>query len=179
VTTRQATELERDRTAAAADLEPVFRLHYGRITKLIARITRDPGRAEELAVEVFLRWPPADASDDRAISGWLTKTSIRLALDEIRRQDRRGRLARFAARFGTQPSPEDALLYEDQRGKVVRTLSKLKPRDAELLTLRGEGLSYEELATVLSIKPASIGKLISRAQNAFRKEYLKRHGKTD
>ena len=177
--TRQATELRTDRAVAAADLESVFRLHYSRITKLITRITRDPGGAEELAVEVFLRWPPADASDDRAISGWLTRTANRLALDEIRRQDRQGRLGRFAASLGIQRTPEDALLDEDQRGRVVQALARLKPRDAELLTLRAEGMSYEELAGVLLMKPASIGKLISRAQDAFRKEYLRRYGKAD
>ena len=177
--TQQATDLRADRTGASDDLECVFRLHYSRITKLITRITRDPGRAEELAVEVFLRWPPPGAGNDQAISGWLTKTAIRLAFDEIRRRDRHGRLGQLAAKLGMQPSPEDAALDEDQRTRVVHTLARLKPTDAELLTLRAEGMPYEELASVLSIKPTSIGKLISRAQNTFRKEYLKRYGKAD
>lgn len=160
-------------------MESVFCLHYSRVVRLIARITRDPSVAEELAVEVFLRWNPLHGLEDRAISGWLTKTAVRLALDEIRRRDRQERLTRLLARLRLQPSPEDHYLCQGQRAKVIQTLAKLKRRDAELLTLRSEGMSYEEVASLLSINPASIGKLISRAQLAFRKEYLKLHGTAD
>jgi RNA polymerase sigma-70 factor (ECF subfamily) len=45
-----------------------------------------------------------------------------------------------------------------------------------LLLLRGQGLLYEELAAALSINPASVGTLLSRAKAAFRKEYVKRYG---
>jgi RNA polymerase sigma factor (sigma-70 family) len=179
VTIRQASALESERHEAVPELEAVFRLHYGRITKLIARITNDPGRAEELAVEVFLRWKSNKTDDDRAISGWLSRTAVHLALDEVRRQDRRGRLGHFGIRIWVQPNPEEIYHSEDQRARVVGVLARLKSRDAVILTLRAQGMSYEELAAVLSIKTASIGKLVSRAQNAFRKEYLKRHGTAD
>lgn len=173
------TDFQSDHHEAAPDLESVFCLHYSRVARLIARIIRDPSVAEELAVDVFLRWNPLISTEDRAVSGWLTKTAVRLALDEIRRRDRQERLTKFFARLGLQPSPEDHYVSQDRRVKVIQTLANLKRRDAELLTLRSEGMSYEEVASLLSIKPASIGKLISRAQLAFRKEYLKRHGATD
>ncbi len=176
---RQTTDFQTDHHEAEPNVESIFRLHYGRVVRLIARIIRDPSVAEEMAVEVFLRWTPLNCTEDRAISGWLTKTSVRLALDEIRRRDRQERLAKLFARLGLQPSPEDLYASHGQREKVIQTLAKLKRRDAELLTLRSEGMTYEEVASLLSIKPASIGKLISRAQLAFRKEYLKRHGTTD
>jgi RNA polymerase sigma-70 factor (ECF subfamily) len=179
VTTGQASALESERHDVVPDLERVFRLHYARITKLIARITRDPGRAEELAVEVFLRWKANRTEDDRAITGWLSRTAVRLALDEVRRQDRRGRLAHVEASLRVQPNPEEIYHSEDQRARVVAVLSRLKPRDADILTLRAQGMSYEELAELLSINTASIGKLVSRAQHAFRREYLKCYGKAD
>ena len=49
-------------------------------------------------------------------------------------------------------------------------------RQTELLLLRHDGASYEELASTLELNPASVGTLLSRAQQAFRKEYLKRYG---
>lgn len=174
----QTTDSQSDHHKAEPNVESVFCLHYGRVVRLIARIIRDPSVAEELAVEVFLRWNPLICTEDRAIAGWLTKTAVHLALDEIRRRDRRERLAMFLARLGLQLNPEDLYVSQGQREGVIQTLAKLKRRDAELLTLRSEGMSYEEVASLLSIKPASIGKLISRAQLAFRKEYLKRHGTT-
>jgi RNA polymerase sigma-70 factor, ECF subfamily len=179
VTSQQAISLERERPSTNPELEAVFRLHYSRITKLIARITKDPGRAEELAVDVFLRLRSSRIEDDHSASGWLSRTAVRLALDELRQQERRGRLSRFIASFRSQPNPEEILYSKDQRDSVMGILLGLKRRDAELLMLRAEGLSYEELAQVLTINLASVGKLLSRAQQNFRKEYLKRHGKAD
>jgi len=49
------------------------------------------------------------------------------------------------------------------------------PRQAELLLLRSDGHSYDELAGSLSLNPASVGTLLSRAKQAFRKEYVKRY----
>ena len=45
-----------------------------------------------------------------------------------------------------------------------------------MLLLRSEDLSYEELAGALDLNPASVGTLLSRAQEAFRKEYIKKYG---
>jgi RNA polymerase sigma-70 factor, ECF subfamily len=55
-------------------------------------------------------------------------------------------------------------------------LAAVAPRQGELLALRSQGLSYDELASVLNLNPASVGTLLSRAQKAFRKEYIKRYG---
>jgi RNA polymerase sigma-70 factor (ECF subfamily) len=52
----------------------------------------------------------------------------------------------------------------------------MKPRQAELLLLRTHGFSYEELASALDLNFSSIGTLLSRAERAFRKEYIKRYG---
>ena len=57
-----------------------------------------------------------------------------------------------------------------------QVLATLDPRQAGLLLLRSSGLSYGELADALEINPASVGTLLSRAQQAFRKEYIKRYG---
>ncbi len=64
---------------------------------------------------------------------------------------------------------------EDQE-RVRAVLAVIKPRQAELLVLRSNGLSYDELASALDLKPASIGTFLSRAEQAFRKEYIKRYG---
>jgi len=55
-------------------------------------------------------------------------------------------------------------------------LAALDSRQAELLLLRSSGLSYEEVAAALDLNPASVGTLLSRAQQSFRKEFIKRYG---
>ena len=37
-------------------LDAIFRVHYERIARVIGRVIHDQARAEELAVEVFLKW---------------------------------------------------------------------------------------------------------------------------
>lgn len=60
----------------------------------------------------------------------------------------------------------------------VRTvLARLKPREAELLLLRSNGLTYDEVAVVLHLNPASVGTLLNRAQHSFRRGYIRRYGK--
>jgi RNA polymerase sigma-70 factor (ECF subfamily) len=59
---------------------------------------------------------------------------------------------------------------------VRAVLASMPRRDAELLLLRSDDMSYEELAAALSLNPASVGTLLSRARQAFRKEYVKRYG---
>jgi RNA polymerase sigma-70 factor (ECF subfamily) len=42
--------------AGTVDLDSLFDAQFTRISRVIARVTRDPSRAEELAVDVFLKW---------------------------------------------------------------------------------------------------------------------------
>jgi RNA polymerase sigma-70 factor, ECF subfamily len=158
------------------DLESIFRVKYAHIARVIARIVRDRARAEELAVEVFLKlWRTRQAQGDKA-DGWLYRTAIRTALDELRRTTRRARYERLLGFARSGPSPEEMHAAMEEQEKVRMVLKAIAPRQAELLLLRSEDLSYAEIADALELNPASVGTLLSRAQNAFRKEYVSRHG---
>jgi RNA polymerase sigma-70 factor (ECF subfamily) len=163
----------------SVELEGIFHAQYSRIAKLIASITRDPGRAEELAVEVFLKWTTSGIPDTSKASGWLHRTAVRLSLDELRRRARRERLEGLVHVIRPPRTPEEIHLATDRQARVTAVLARLKTRDAEILLLRAEGMTYDELASTLSLKPASIGTLLSRAQQAFRKEYIQRYGKAE
>jgi len=162
---------------APFDLEAVFRAQYERIARVIARVVRDPARAEELAVEVFLKlWRNRQAQGERA-EGWLYRSAVRMGLDELRRRTRRARYESLF-RFGrATPTPEEIYGSNEEQERVRLVLAAIGRRPAELLLLRSQDLSYDEVASVLRVNPASVGTLLSRAQNTFRKEYLKRYGK--
>lgn len=57
-----------------------------------------------------------------------------------------------------------------------RCWGAMRPQAAELLLLRSEGLSYQALAEALALHPASVGQQLARAQQTFRKEYVRRYG---
>jgi RNA polymerase sigma-70 factor (ECF subfamily) len=159
-----------------SDFESVFRAHYGRIARVIARVIRDPARAEELAVEVLWKfWRIPRAQGDQA-GGWLYRTAVRTALNELRSRLRSHRHERLSDVTPGAPDPEQVRAAAEEQEHVRIVLGTLEPRQAELLLLRGSGLSYAELAAALELNPASVGTLISRAQQAFRKEFVQRYG---
>lgn len=161
---------------APFDLEGIFRARYERIARVIARVVRDPARAEELAVEVFLKlWRNQKAQGERA-EGWLYRAAVRMGLDELRRQTRRTRYESFFGFHRATPTPEELHSASEERERVRLVLSSIGRRQAELLLLRSQGLSYDEVASALEMNAASIGTLLSRAQDVFRKEYVKRYG---
>ncbi len=47
----------------------------------------------------------------------------------------------------------------------------MKSSHATLLMLRAEGLSYQELAATLRLHPASVGTMLARAEERFKREY--------
>jgi RNA polymerase sigma-70 factor, ECF subfamily len=164
-----------------ADLETVFHAQYKRVCRVIARVLRDPGRAEEVAVEVFLKWSRHPEAQGDNADGWLYRTALREALDELRRQLSRAKYERLFAFLPVRlaervPTPEDVRAAKADQEAVRRVLAVIKRRYAQLLILRSEGFSYAELASALELNPSSVGTLLARAERAFRKEYIKRYG---
>jgi RNA polymerase sigma-70 factor (ECF subfamily) len=158
------------------DYDTFFRAHYGRIARVIARLIGDPARSEELAVEAMWKlWRNPKAHGDAA-GGWVYRTAVRLGLNELRSTVRRLNHESFASAPQALPTPEESHASAQQQQQVRQVLAALDQRQAGLLLLRSSGLSYEELASALEINPASVGTLLSRAQQAFRKEYIKRYG---
>ncbi len=169
--------------AATSDsLEDIFRLQYPRLVALLARITGDRGRAEELASEVFCRLSsrPALFRPETNLHGWLYRTAVNLGLDALRMDARRRRHEQAAgaevSRHASGGDPLEDMLRSEQRRRVQGALSALKPVSARLLLLRHAGLSYAELANALGIKPASVGTLLARATADFEKKYRSLHG---
>lgn len=161
---------------APFDFEATFRAQYERVARVIGRVVHDPARAEELAVEVFLKlWRSPQAQGDRA-EAWLYRSAVRKGLDELRRRTRRARYESVLGLVRAVPTPEEIHAATEQQERVRWVLAGIKPGHAELLLLRSQGLSYDELGAALDVNPASIGTLLSRAQQAFRKEYIKKYG---
>ncbi len=168
--------------AAHPSLEDVFRLQYPRVVGLLARITGDRARAEELASEVFCRLSsrPALFRPGSNLDGWLRRTAVNLGLDALRMESRRRRHEQAAgaeaARISGAPDPLVDVLRAEQRTRVKAVLAALKPVSARLLLLRHAGLSYGELADALEIKPSSVGTLLARATADFERRYRSMYG---
>lgn len=159
------------------DFESFFHSYYARIALVVARVVRDPSRAEEIAVEAFWKlWRNLKGAREGQAAGWLYRTAVRMALDELRKDARRIRKESRQLSQPTALTPEQAHAAEEERVRVRLVLVSLDARQAELLVLRNNDLSYAEVAAAMGLNPSSVGTLISRAQQAFRKEYVIRYG---
>jgi RNA polymerase sigma-70 factor, ECF subfamily len=161
---------------AAFDFDSLFHAYYPRLARLLHRIAGDATRAEEIASEAFWRLyrkPPPVKSN---LEGWLYRTGVRLAMDRLKMERRRARYEALAAAVGIAVSPQQGLEQREESARVQRVLSVLKSGQTTLIVMRGEGFSYAEIAAALNCKPASVGAALARAEQAFRKEYVKRYG---
>ena len=116
-----------------------FRLQYPRLVSLLARITGDRGKAEELASEVFCRLSsrPVLLRPDSNLDGWLYRTAVNLGMDALRMASRRRRHEQAAGSEALRVSSAgDALsdmLGAERRGGVQAVLAGIKPVSARLL----------------------------------------------
>ena len=160
----------------ADHLDALFAAEYNKLTRLIYRVVGDTGWAEELAAEAFWKLHRNPPSSDHNLAGWLYRTGIRLALDNLKKRKRRAHYEALAPAPAAIQSPQQAFEQQEQRSRVRHVLVALKSERAALILLRSEGYSLAEIASILSLNPSSVGTLLARADLAFRKEYVNRYG---
>ena len=162
---------------ASDRLDELFRTHYARLARVIGRIVHDQARAEEIAADVFIRWQRHPSAHGDGAEGWLYRTAVRQALDAWRRDRRWARVEAVLAHVGIAPrTPADLHAGAEERRHVRAVLASLRSRDAALLLLWAEDVSYADLASAVGVQATSVGSLLRRAQEAFRKEYEARYG---
>ena len=87
-----------------------------------------------------------------------------------------GRLHRLADALHTELRPvfAEAGLSDGD----FDVLAALRRRDAMLLLLWAEDVDYAALAAAIGVRTSSVGTVLRRAQDAFRKDYEARYGHT-
>ena len=163
------------------DLEQIYREQYRPLVAFITSRIGDPGRAEELAQEAFVRAIRNRPENPRA---WLYTVASNLAHDEGRRRSVRQRHLRLVqAEAGNVapagPSPESSLELEERRERARAALATLPPRDLQALVMQQEGRSYEEIASRLGLSPGSVGTTLSRARKRLAQAWQARRGGQD
>lgn len=171
------TDTRQPAEAWNSDFEQFYLAHHGRVVSVLFRLTANRMEAEELAQEVFWklyrrRSLPAPEGN---VAGWLYRTATNLGIDALRRSTRRRDYESEAARASAQAAPArgpfEELARGEKRRRVRAVLARLKPVQAQALILRASGFSYDEVAEALGVKRVSVGTLLLRAEDAFRKHY--------
>ena len=163
---------------AAAPFDEIFLIHYESTVGVLFRLVGSTARAEELASDLFLKLyrRPLQPGTRHNIRAWLYRAAVRVGLDELRASARRTRREEAAPIPIAVEGPLNQLLREEQARKVRETLAALKVQYAKLLALQASDLSYRDIADAMCLNPASVGTLLSRAKQAFEREYRSRYG---
>ena len=140
------------------------------------------GCAEEIAADAFCKLSARDAGEDEGLTPWVYRVATNAGLDALRMNARRRQREQAAHAESLRLAPSgcalEAMMREERRARVQEILGDMKPRDAQILLLRAEGLAYRELAETVGVQASSIGTLLARAEAEFERKFRARYGET-
>jgi len=162
----------------------LVRRFQSRVTNLICRVLNDRECADDLAQEVFIRVFVHRRNYRRGskFSTWLFTIAANLAKNEIRRRVRRRNwfsldalqelLKDSAIQLADPTEGQEATLEREQlQGAVGRAIATVPEKYRVALVLRDiEGLTYEEIAQVLSIPGGTVRSRINRARGMLKRK---------
>ncbi len=141
-----------------------------RILVLARRMLADPGEAEDVVQETFLRawkfaprWRPGHARFDT----WLHRVALNLCYDRLRR--RRRTTHDVPEQTDPGPGPDRDLHARDVGQRVDASLRALPPRQREAIVLcHYQEMTNIEAASIMAVSVEALESLLSRGRRALR-----------
>lgn len=154
--------------------------YQSRIINLVSRFVRNQSDAQDVTQEAFLKAYRAlpNFRGDSAFYTWLYRIAVNTAKNYLAIQSRRSGEAEqdFSeieqiegnSVLKDQATPEHILLKDEIEATVISAIEKLPDDLRTAITLREiEGLSYEEIATVMDCPIGTVRSRIFRAREAI------------
>jgi len=149
------------------DYDALFRRLYPSLFRYLHRLTGDTDAADDIAQESFVRLLGRTMPEEEARL-WLFTVATNLFRDRARTHKRRERLLQVRPWTPTPlPRPDEAAESAASVERVREVLTRLAPRDRQMLLMREEGFRYDEIATAAGVAPGSVGTLLARAARRF------------
>ncbi|MGH8594732.1 MAG: RNA polymerase sigma factor RpoE [Gammaproteobacteria bacterium] len=174
--------VERVKRGDKAAFDLLVLKYQHRIVKLVSRYVRDPSDALDVAQEAFLKAYRAIPKfrGESAFYTWLYRIAINTAKNylvmmsrrptEIEPETAEGETPEPESILKEQATPENLLLTEEIQKTIVEAIETLPEDLRTAINLREvEGLSYEEIAQVMSCPIGTVRSRIFRAREAIDK----------
>lgn len=180
--------VERARQGDESAFEALVNLYGKKVYNTACRICKNEADAEDVAQEVFLKVYRAlpNFKGESSFSTFLYRVTVNACLDFVRRsgraaaeslvrQDADGEEYEYLPADAEQ-TPERQSERAELRETLRRSILRLSDEHRTVILLRDvNGLSYEEIAAVLSCSVGTVKSRINRAREKLR-EILKKEG---
>jgi len=154
----------------------VYNYYLPRVHKYMRYRVGDINEAEELVSQVFERILTGIGSyrpGRGAFAAWLFAIAHNTVVDYLRAQRRRNRVV-----FGIPPEtacaaagPEETVIYNEIRERLLRALSRLTDRERNLIALKfSAGLSNRTIAEIAGLTQSNVAVILYRAVRRLRAE---------
>jgi RNA polymerase sigma-70 factor (ECF subfamily) len=168
--------IERARGGDEAAFGVLVRSNYEPVFRLVFSIVRNEHDARDVCQEVWIAaWRAiAEFRGDAKLTTWLHPIAVRRSIDFLRGRKRWiARFLPFLSEDGmeppgaaTTPDPRESFEATERSQRFERAIAALPAKHRAVLVLREvEGLSYEEIAKTMKLRP---GTVMSRLHNARR-----------
>lgn len=140
------------------------------VHRLVARMVGDGDAVKDLVQEVFVKLYLQLQTGEpiEYPKTWLYRVATHGAINHLSRTRQHLNIEE-AFQITENEGAEHLLERNDRKQQIDRAMVKLEERDRLLVALYADGLSYREIAEISAIGLSSVGKLLSRAIQKFKK----------
>lgn len=165
--------------------QEIVRRYRNPITNFVYRMIDDYDRSVELAQETFIRifTSASRYQANYSFSTYIYRIASNLAISELRRRKRRRFVSLFSPFVNDDgemveidppdlaPLVDERMIEDERRRAVSRAITSLPEKYRSALVLRDvEGMSYDQIAEVLSLSEGTVKSRINRARNLLREK---------
>lgn len=157
-------------------LDTLYRTHARRVQATLIRLLGDFELAEEAVQDAFVaaaqQWPAKGAPDNP--QAWLIRTGYHCGIDQIRRRSTARRRAHLLLPMEETSEFDDVAIADDSLRLLFTCCHPSLSIEARLaLTLREMcGLTTEQVARALLMKPSTVAQRIVRAKRKIRDAHI-------
>ena len=152
--------------------------YYPGVVQVVYRLCGDPGLAQDMAQETFMRaWIKFQSFHPQSsLRNWFYRIAVNATLDELRRRSEVTLEDESIQMLADQAdSPETVLIKKERTAFLQMAMQSLPETARSVLVLREYGeLSYQEIASVLGVPIGTVMSRLNYARNRLR-EVLNTH----
>lgn len=150
----------------------VFDGHESRLIAYTKRFTGDVERAKDIVQEAFLRLLQEDRTVvESHVVAWLYTVCRNLAIDLLRKESRMTALddKHWRQTAVQDPITDQQIEDREKNHSLMAFIESLPEQQQEVLRLKfNGGLSYRQIASILSLSESNVGFLLSTALKTIR-----------